>query len=195
MLKYILIGVQGLAVIGGVSLGVWAKSLTAAAPGDSHDATAPHTAEEAHAESGKAAKAEKKAAHGAKEKDAHAGKAHAASGDASKEEASQNGYMKFSRQFVVPVIGSAGVRSLVVMDINVEVPAALTESIYTREPKLRDTLLSTLLRLSNEGVFDEGLLDAQTQATIRAELLGSARAVIGENALNILILNITRQDV
>ncbi|HRX40253.1 MAG TPA: hypothetical protein P5072_12525, partial [Parvularculaceae bacterium] len=63
------------------------------------------------------------------------------------------------------------------------------------EPKLRDSMLSVLLDLSNRGAFNEVMLDPANQENIRAELLDAARSVIGPDALSILILSIARQDV
>ncbi len=192
--------IHALAVFGGVSGGVWLKSTLAAGvdkpahaddhkpsdkKGDKHGAPA-HDAKpkDQHAAADKKADTKKAA------KDSHGG-GHDSGADSS----GDTGFMKFSRQFVVPVIASSGVRSLVVMDINIEVPPGMEESIYTREPKLRDSMLAAMLNLSNRGAFNQNLLDGRNLDSIRSELLGAARAVIGEDAQNVLILNITRQDV
>ncbi len=108
---------------------------------------------------------------------------------------SDNGYMKFSRQFIVPVLDKAGVNSLVILELNIEVPSNATETIYVKEPKLRDVLLSRLLQLSNGGAFDDQITEQRKLDTLRVELLEAAQGVIGESAINILILNISRQNV
>ncbi len=192
--------IQALAVFGGVSGGVWLKSTLAADAGDKSSHEGGHKAPD---------KADK---HGDKSKDQHAAKDKKESGkktakdshggghggghgaDSAKSE-SDTGFMKFSRQFVVPVIAPSGVRSLVVMDINIEVPPGMEETVYTREPKLRDSMLAVMLNLSNRGAFDQNLLHERNLDIIRSELLGAARTVIGDDAQNVLILNITRQDV
>lgn len=202
--KIVPLVIQALAVFGGASAGIVLKSSFPA----SDEAAAGH--EDDH---GKAAKAEAKgghgdAAHADKPKDKHAAKKDKHGDDKAAQNSHGGGhgapaaettggssFMKFSRQFVVPVITASGVRSLVVMDINIEVPPGMEESIYTREPKLRDSMLATLLSLSNRGAFNQNLLDAANLDTIRSELLRAARTVVGEDAENVLILNITRQDV
>ena len=197
--------IHALAVFGGVSGGVWLKSTLAAEAGKPAHADDHETAEKKagkHGATGHDAKP--KDQHAAKEKktdkkaakDSHGGGGgHGGGHDSGSDSAGDTGFMKFSRQFVVPVIAASGVRSLVVMDINIEVPPGMEETVYTREPKLRDSMLAAMLNLSNRGAFNQNLLDARNLDSIRSELLTAARTVIGEDAQNVLILNITRQDV
>lgn len=194
MLKYLPYLLQFLAVIGGAAGGLWLKSATAPA------------AETARAENGAEAAADdhrpveqKKAQDKSKKHDAKADGKHAAEkkagGHGEADTDAAYGFMKFSRQFVVPVIGEDGVRALVLLDINIEVPPAVTESVYSQEPKLRDALLASLLQLSNSGAFDQHILERANMELLRSELLRAARSVIGEDAQNVLILNIARQDI
>ena len=105
------------------------------------------------------------------------------------------GFIKFGRQFIVPVVKPDGVNALVVLDINLEVPTDVTETVYAREPKVRDALLSTLLRLSSEGAFNARFTNAENMDQIRGELLEAARAVLGDDVHEVLILSIARQNV
>lgn len=105
------------------------------------------------------------------------------------------GFVKFGRQFIVPVVKPDGVNALVALDINLEVPSSVTETVYAREPKVRDALLSTLLRLSSEGAFNARFTNAENMDQIRAELLEAARAVLGDDVHEVLILSIARQNV
>lgn len=193
MLKFLPYAIQALFILGGLSLGLWLKSgALTAPPGERPDAS--HQTEDARgkdkrAENSEHKKPEKKEDHGAKKKEK------SGHGDAGEGADSPYGYLKFSRQFVVPVVGASGVQSLVVMDINIEMPPEATEGAYTREPKLRDSILGALLNLSNKGAFDEKLLEQSNLGIVRDELLTAARAVIGEDAQNVLILSIARQDV
>lgn len=193
--------VQCAAIIGGAALGGALKST--AVPADGHDQNThaeSHAPEKPNPASGhgeEKKKPEKKAKEKKEKKSAekrHGGGHGGGHGDAAADD-SGSGFMKFSRQFVVPVIEPSGVRSLVVMDINIEVPPGMAEIIYTKEPKLRDSMLAALLSLSNKGAFDQNLLEEGNLESIRAELLGAARSVIGGDAQKVLILNITRQDV
>ncbi len=191
MLKYIPYAIQGLAALGGVALGLWLKS--AGAPAEK-EPVATHGEEASHGAEAKAApeKATKK-----KEAPTKKGKKadHGGHSDAKADDSTSSGFMKFSRQFVIPVLDKSGVSSLIVMDINIEVPPGVAESVYLREPKIRDAMLSALLKLSNAGAFSARLLDKANLDDVRAELLTAARSVIGADAQNVLILNITRQDV
>lgn len=191
MLKFLPYVVQALFVIAGLSLGLWLKA-GASSGAHAAPAAAEQLAESAHAaepqaKSADAAKPAKKKAAASKKKGGHGGEGGA--------EESPYGYLKFSRQFVVPVVGAAGVKSLVVMDINIEVPPDATEGAYTREPKLRDSLLGALLSLSSRGAFSETILEDGNLDVVRGELLQAARRVIGDDALNVLILSMARQDV
>lgn len=199
MLKYLPYAIQGVAIIAGVAGGLFLKSMGSGAAEEepAHEEASAHEEAPAHAEtSAIAGGKDKKAAHKKdaqkkkEKKDSGHGGGH---GEESADGAS--GYMKFSRQFVVPVIGEAGVASLVVLDINIEVPPSEAERVYLQEPKLRDSLLATLLALSNNGAFSNQLLEQGNLDAMRARLLESARSIIGDSALNVLILNITRQDV
>lgn len=198
MLKYLTLLLQLLAVVGGAAGGLWLKSATAPAaePARAQDEAKPAADDHESAE-GKKAEAKPKAVdaktEGKRAGDKKAGGHGGGHGEAEADAA--YGFMKFSRQFVVPVIGDDGVRALVLLDINIEVPPAVTEFVYTQEPKLRDALLASLLQLSNSGAFDEHILERANMELVRSELLRAARSVIGEDAQNILILNIARQEV
>jgi len=210
MLKFLPYVLQAIFVVGGLSLGLWLKSgglpsapkekpaAHAEAKADGHgakEASAGHGATSEKKTEKKKAEKKKKDSHGGSSKGGHGESSKGGHGGKGGESGSPLGYLKFSRQFVVPVIAKSGVRSLVVMDINIEVPPDVTETAYLSEPKLRDSMLSVLLDLSNRGAFNEVMLDPANQENIRAELLDAARSVIGPDALSILILSIARQDV
>lgn len=196
MLKYLPYAIQALALVGGGAAGVLIKTAGGAPENGPIAEEAPAKAEgEGGAHAAASEKAPGEEARKAENKPGKEAKAKNKGGGHGAKEAPGEGYMRFGRQFIVPVIGPNGVKSLIAMDINLEVPPSESETIYQSEPKIRDALLSTLLKLSNEGafsgeVFDEGNLDA-----IRAELLESARSVVGEDALSVLILGFTRQDI
>lgn len=191
MLKFLPYVVQALFIIGGLSLGILFKS-GAFGGSASGEQPAAHDGEKlASHDDGK-----HDSSHGDKEKD-HGGAKRGSSGGhgGGGSESAAYGYLKFSRQFVVPVVDPTGVGALVVMDINIEVPPDVTESVYLQEPKLRDAMLNTLLSLSNKGAFNGRLLEPANIDMIRARLLEAAQSVIGEDAQGVLILSIARQDV
>ena len=103
-------------------------------------------------------------------------------------------YMKFGRQFVVPVIDSGKVQALVMLDINLELASSASEEVYTMEPKIRDALMRALLGLSNDGIFDDQLTDPENYDIMRKKLLRAAKEVIKDSVKDVLILEIARQD-
>ena len=177
MTKIIAIILQLAAVVGGVMLGLSLKpSVPSDGEADSHESDSDGHGEDGH---GKDKKGKKDKGHG---KDDGYGDSAA-------------NYMKFSRQFIVPVIHNNGVSSLVVLDINLELSPSANDDIYAKEPKIRDALLSTLLKLSNNGAFDERLLHEENLAEIRASLLHAAEEILGEDVAGVLILNIAKQEL
>ncbi len=190
MIKIIAIAIQVIAVAGGAFVGV---TLSNGSPKPSHEA-AESGAEKRGGDNNKE-KAEAKPAKKEKEKKAkskkdgkHGGGYGDAAGDAT-------GFMRFSRQFVVPVITRDDVAALVILDINLELDPSATENAYSREPKVRDALLKTLLQLSNEGAFGDALLEQENLDEIRARLLASAKTILGDDLVSVLILNVARQDI
>lgn len=191
MLKKILpIVLQSVFVFGGVAGGIYAKS-------SGMFGVEAASAEDAHADEGGDAHADKKSEGDHKDaKDAKKSeKAKGGHGEDGKEGADRTGgVIRFSRQFVVPVIHNDGVNSLLVLDIGIEAPPG-SEGLYSYELKLRDALLAALLKMSNEGRFDEDFIEKGNLAELRASLLVAAKSVIGDNAEQILILSIARQQV
>ena len=102
-------------------------------------------------------------------------------------------YMKFSRQFVVPVVENGTPVMIMILDINIAIDGELSESVYRYEPQLRDAMLSSLLALASEGVLAKAPEDKGSMSAVKASLLQSAHEIIGEGATEILILDIGLQ--
>lgn len=158
------------AIVGGGG-GYFAKTQTAKAASSEVHAEAAGDHDEADKGHGKKEK-KKKGGHGAEE------------------ETGATSFMKFSRQFVVPVVERGKPKSMVILDINIEIDNTLDESVYTLEPPLRDALLSRLLALSSQGMLPQLLEDSEKLEATKAALLETSREIIGEAALSILILDI-----
>lgn len=109
-------------------------------------------------------------------------------------DSSRNSFVKFSRQFIVPIVQKNGTNALVVLDINLEVSPAAAEKAYAQEPKVRDALLSTLLELSSEGAFSAAYTNQENMDAIRARLLESAHRVLNDEVHEVLILSLARQN-
>lgn len=188
MMKIVSILLQVLFVSAGALGGLWLKSGSAGgeASGAEHENADAHAEPTAHAaadDHGDDKKDKKKK----KKKDDHGG-------GHDEESGGDAGYMKFSRQFIVPVIRRDNSNALLVIDLNLEMSPDATERAYSREPKIRDALLSALLALSNEGAFENNLLADENVTQIRARLLEAAKEVQGEDVLDVLILSMARQD-
>lgn len=188
MIKIISLVFQLAFVAGGVALGLQMKS---SAPTGEHEEG--DKSEKDHGKDGDHKKPDKKKDK-KKEKDSHGKKSKGGHGD-EKGDDSGYGYLKFSRQFIVPIVAANNVDTLLIIDINLEITPSATEDAYSQEPKLRDALLTTLLKLSNEGFFNDDILKEGNIEEIRAALLEAAQAIIGDDALEVLILNIARQDL
>jgi hypothetical protein len=123
-----------------------------------------------------------------KEKAGHASEA-TAEGESAKE------YVKLNNQFVVPVVTSDKVESLVVLSLSVEVNLGQKEAVFAREPKLRDAFLQVLFDHANMGGFRGAFTNANNMEVLRNALRETAHDVMGELVSDVLIVDIARQDV
>ncbi|PHS37761.1 MAG: hypothetical protein COA91_09375 [Robiginitomaculum sp.] len=103
-------------------------------------------------------------------------------------------YMKFKRQFVIPIMDKGKIKSLVILNINLELDKSAPQSAYTLEPKLRDAIMRELLALSHAGAFSDDLTSAETYDKLRSSLLDASQAVLKKGVKNVLILDLMRQD-
>ncbi|MEM6939020.1 MAG: flagellar basal body-associated protein FliL [Pseudomonadota bacterium] len=104
-------------------------------------------------------------------------------------------YAKLNNQFVVPVVKDAEVVALVVLALSVEVPEGTKESVFLREPKLRDSFLQVLFDHANIGGFDGAFTSADNLSVLRTALREAGQKDLGEDIVNdVLILEIARQD-
>ncbi len=103
-------------------------------------------------------------------------------------------YVKLNNQFVVPVVDSGRVASLVVMSLSLEVPAGQTEEIYRREPKLRDAFLQVMFDHANSGGFEGNFTSGGQMNVLRGALREMAQSVLGPTITDVLITDIVRQD-
>jgi flagellar protein FliL len=202
MIKIIAIVLQVVAVAGGVALGLSLRSPGAdasAVEDSSHETEAASDGSHAADDKAEKPKSEKKKKKKKKKKSGSGHEkpkgGHDGGGGASASASDGSSYMKFSRQFIVPVIRKNGVGSLVALDINLELSASANENVYLQEPKLRDAMLSSLLRLSSEGAFNDQLLQPDNMERIRTNLFTAAQSILGEDVAGVLILNMARQDL
>ena len=86
-------------------------------------------------------------------------------------------------------------QALVVASLSVEVTQGMTETVYAREPKLRDVFLQIMFDHANIGGFNGSFTAGQRMDILRSALLDGARSVLGSEARDVLITEIARQDV
>ncbi|MFD3188820.1 flagellar basal body-associated protein FliL [Sedimentitalea sp. HM32M-2] len=110
------------------------------------------------------------------------------------EEAATTEFVKLNNQFVVPVVKSGQVSSLVVMSLSVETSVSMNDTVFEREPKLRDLFLRVLFDHANMGGFDGAFTQPERLDVLRLALRDVAVKELGENVAGILITDIARQD-
>ncbi len=103
-------------------------------------------------------------------------------------------YLKLNNQFVVPVLEDGRVVSMVIMALSLEVAKGASESVYSREPKLRDAFLQVMFDHANAGGFKGDFTDGSNLIVLRNALLEAARSTLGDLVKNVLISEIVRQD-
>lgn len=114
--------------------------------------------------------------------------------ESSHETASGTEFVKLHSQFVIPIIRRDEVSALVVMSLSIEAEPGVSETIFAREPKLRDLFLQALFEHSNMGGFDGAFTSAGALEPLRVALREVAIAELGEGVVNVLITDLARQD-
>jgi len=103
-------------------------------------------------------------------------------------------YVRLNNQFVVPIVRHGSVRSLVIMALTLEVQDGYNEQVFLHEPRLRDSFLRVMFTHANAGGFDGSFTDSASMAPLREGLMEAALVVLGEGIVDVLIVDITRQD-
>lgn len=105
-----------------------------------------------------------------------------------------NAFIDLERKFVVPLVQGNRVRSLVVIDLRLEVRRSAESRAQEMKPKVRDVFLDTLYAMAVAGSFDGDLYSNNVQGEMRARLLEAARQVLQDDARAVLIGELLRQD-
>jgi flagellar protein FliL len=129
----------------------------------------------------------------AKETQTEADPAHAEEGGDGQDSTGPE-YVKMNNQFVVPVVEEGRVAAMVVLSLSLEVEPGTTETVYQREPKLRDAFLQVLFDHANIGGFSGSFTDGANLVVLRTSLKEAAGLVLGAAVKDILITDIARQD-
>ncbi len=104
-------------------------------------------------------------------------------------------YAKLEDQFVIPVIADDKIAAMVVLSIGIAVPPGGEDAVFAVEPRLRDGLLQVMFNHANIGGFSGNFTSTSNMRTLRQDLLNSAQSVLESKVLDVLVLDIVRQDV
>lgn len=103
-------------------------------------------------------------------------------------------YVKLNNQFIIPLVEDERVSSMVVLSLSLEVSPGMTEAVFAKEPKLRDSFLQILFDHANTGGFRGAFTDGAQLSTLRKALLEAAKTVMPDIVTDVLITDIARQD-
>ena len=103
-------------------------------------------------------------------------------------------FHKINNQFVVPVIKDGRVASQVVLSLSLETEIGLSDRLFALEPKLRGSILQVLFDHANMGGFKGIFTDSGTLELLRKSLTETARNVIGDGVVSVVITDLARQD-
>ena len=104
-------------------------------------------------------------------------------------------YYKFTREFVVPMVEDERVRSLVILNINLEIDTSISQELFSKEPVLRDNIMTTLIKLSSGGRTLYSITEVENYETLRSTILANLRNEVPHGIHNVLILDMARQDL
>lgn len=109
-------------------------------------------------------------------------------------EPSTSEYVKFPREFVIPLLEHGRVAGMVVMQLSLEVPLGETEKVLMLEPRLRDEALRVLFEHANAGGFRGNFTEAANITVMLRALLEVAQKIAGPTVRQVLITDLARQD-
>jgi hypothetical protein len=115
--------------------------------------------------------------------------------EAKSEDVLPNDFIKINNQFVIPVVERDQLSSLVVMSLTLEAKPGMTGKVHSFEPKLRDAFLQILFDHANMGGFRGAFTRSEVLDPLRTALREEGRRYLGNDLVDVLILEITRQDV
>jgi flagellar protein FliL len=104
-------------------------------------------------------------------------------------------FANLNKQFVVPIVSDEKVVALVVASLSLEVKPGGSEIVYSREPKLRDEFLKVLFSHAHSGGFSGEFTSSHAMQDLRTRLNQVAKNIVGDALVNVLIVEIVRQDM
>ena len=111
------------------------------------------------------------------------------------EAAAGSEFAALENQFIVPVMEQDQLVAMMAITLSVEVPLGGTTEVYAVEPRLRDKLLQDMFQHANIGGFSGNYTATDKMRILRQDLLRTTREILGDTALDVLIIDIKRQQV
>ena len=104
-------------------------------------------------------------------------------------------YLELEDQFVVPVVNDGEMTSLVLITLALETKPEAQEAIVESMPRLRGALLQVMFDYANIGGFDGPFTNSSRLEKLRRNFFEVAQSVFADDVTDVLILEITRQDL
>ena len=104
-------------------------------------------------------------------------------------------YVELVDQFIIPVVNDSSVTSLILVTLTLEVDAGATEKVFQAEPRIRGALLQAMFDHANIGGFNGAFTNSSKLEPLRKTFVDVAQKVYGDEISDVLIVQITRQDV
>ncbi|MGR3711988.1 MAG: flagellar basal body-associated protein FliL [Shimia sp.] len=104
-------------------------------------------------------------------------------------------YMSLHDQFVVPVVKDGKMISLVLISLSLETLPNAQAKIIENEPRLRGALLQVMFDYANIGGFDGAFTNSSRLDKLRRNFFEVAQSIFGDDITDVLITEITRQDM
>ena len=114
---------------------------------------------------------------------------------AEEEVSEERTYVKIGRQTIIPVVEGGETRALMLFELAVDVPSALSADVHEMEPRLRDAFLRELFQMSYTGAFLTNFTDDRIIEELRRNLTRTAQEHIGSAQSEVLILDVMRQEM
>lgn len=108
---------------------------------------------------------------------------------------SETDFANLNKQFVIPIVKDEKVVALVVTSLALEVLPGSYERVYEKEPKLRDEFLKVLFTHAHSGGFSGEFTSGHAMEDLRTRLYQVARDIVGAGLVDVLIVEIVRQDM
>ncbi|MBO9395419.1 flagellar basal body-associated protein FliL [Shimia sp. R9_2] len=104
-------------------------------------------------------------------------------------------YVELVDQFIIPVVNDSSVTSLILITLTLEVDSGATERVFQAEPRIRGALLQAMFDHANIGGFNGAFTNSSKLEPLRQTFVEVAQKVYGDEISDVLIVQITRQDV